>query len=462
MYTLLPVLIDYELQQKQEEGCDISAIRQEFHAWLKRKGCSIREVFYAIRDQELQYEEEDDQTLLPLYDRLLSLTNEEEARRHPAALDAILAVADLQQTEGIRQAALEKDHLYERIYGGWLGRAAGCTLGKPVELWPHDRVISYLQLARAYPLNDYIPGLNPMPEGYRFKDEYHGAIKGEVNGAPRDDDMDYAILNLQVLDRCGEGFTTADIGQEWLRHMPYKLVYTAERVTYKNLINGVLPPESATYRNPYREWIGAQIRADLWGWVNPGNPLGAVTMAYRDATLSHTGNGVYGALWIAAMIASAFVCEDVEAIIRHGLAFVPKDSRFAAAIRQVIDWYHRYPDWRDCLQRIHEQYGTYHTVHTLNNAAVVAMSLLYSGGDFEKGITIAVMAGWDTDCNGASVGSVLGVRNGAAQLPPKWTAPLQDTISTLIVSDRRVTLSSLARRTTEHAIQILERRECRA
>ena len=32
-----------------------------------------------------------------------------------------------------------------------------------------------------------------------------------------------------------------------------------------------------------------------------------------------------------------------------------------------------------------------------------------SAGDFTKGITVAVMQGHDTDCNGAAVGSVLGV-----------------------------------------------------
>ncbi len=33
-----------------------------------------------------------------------------------------------------------------------------------------------------------------------------------------------------------------------------------------------MPPETALIRNPYREWIGAQIRADLWGWVSPAQP----------------------------------------------------------------------------------------------------------------------------------------------------------------------------------------------
>jgi hypothetical protein len=57
----------------------------------------------------------------------------------------------------------------DRILGGWLGRIAGCNLGKPIEngdFWTPERIRSYLELADAYPLRDYIPALDPMPEGF--------------------------------------------------------------------------------------------------------------------------------------------------------------------------------------------------------------------------------------------------------------------------------------------------------
>ena len=48
---------------------------------------------------------------------------------------------------------------------------------------------------------------------------------------------------------------------------------------------------------------------------------------------------------------------------------------------------------------------------------------------FGHGIAVAVMGGWDTDCTGASVGSILGVMKGTAGIPPSWVEPLNNTIS---------------------------------
>ena len=58
--------------------------------------------------------------------------------------------------------------------------------------------------------------------------------------------------------------------------------------------------------NPYREWVGAQLRADVWGWTAPSDPLRAAEMAYRDASISHVKNGIYGALFVAGAVAAAF------------------------------------------------------------------------------------------------------------------------------------------------------------
>jgi len=85
-------------------------------------------------------------------------------------------------------------------------------------------------------------------------------------------------------------------------------------------------------------------------------------------------------------------------------------------------------------------------VHTINNALVVTLGLLYGGGDFSKSIGIAVMGGWDADCNGATAGSVLGAIYGAGALPTHWTAPLNDRLRSALVGFDRSQFSDLAAR----------------
>ena len=46
--------------------------------------------------------------------------------------------------------------------------------------------------------------------------------------------------------------------------------------------------------------------------------------------------------------------------------------------------------------------------HCLPNAAICIMALLKGTGDFDRTITIGVMAGMDTDCHGATLGSIMG------------------------------------------------------
>ena len=83
----------------------------------------------------------------------------------------------------------------------------------------------------------------------------------------------------------------------------------------------------------------------------------------------------------------------------------------------------------------------------MSNAQIVAAALLLGGGDFGKSLGIAVTVGFDTDCNGATVGSVLGLALGAKALPEKWTAPLNDQLASGVDGFGLVHLSEMAKRT---------------
>ena len=264
---------------------------------------------------------------------------------------------------------LDEEALRDRLEGAWLGRCAGCNLGKPVEGWSRERIRNYLDLADAYPIDDYLPRLDPFPDGLALNWCWPETTRGNIRFMARDDDTDYTILGLHVLEEHGTGFGAEQVGHEWLHHLPFAQTYTAERAAYRNLIHGLQPPHTATFRNPYREWIGAQIRGDMWGYVSPGDPAAAAELAFRDASLSHTQNGIYGEMWASALIASCFVVPDLRSAIESALGFVPPRSRLAEAVRHVLGLFDEGRSWEETRDAIEVRHGHYSFVHTINNSA---------------------------------------------------------------------------------------------
>jgi len=115
--------------------------------------------------------------------------------------------------------------------------------------------------------------------------------------------------------------------------------------------------------------------------------------------------------------------------------------------------------YEEVFKAIESELGDYPPVHAINNAAMVAAALLLGLPDFERVITLAVMAGWDTDCNGATAGSIAGAVVGVSRIPPKWTGPLGDSLQSGIVDYDPIPISELAKRHVElHHRAMLGRR----
>ncbi|MEM4925859.1 MAG: ADP-ribosylglycohydrolase family protein [Thermofilaceae archaeon] len=353
---------------------------------------------------------------------------------------------------------LDGRELYDRALGAWLGRCAGCMLGKPVEGWSRERIERALRRADEYPLRKpYFPLAAFLDLGEEQLRWIKPLTREHIGRAERDDDLDYTVLNLLVYERRGPRFTTNDVAEAWLSLLPYHLTYTAERAAYRNLVLGLRPPETATYLNPFREWIGAQIRADLWGYVSPGDPGRAAELAYRDARLSHVKNGVYGEMMVAAMLSLSYVIDSPREIVREALKVIPERSRLAEAVRYVLNLHSKGVEWEEAIGEVLSRYGRYHPVHTINNAAVVVAALLWGEGDFARTVIYAVTAGLDTDCNGATAGSIVGLMQGASRLPREWIDPLRGKLATALSGYGELSIEELAERTAKCAIAHLER-----
>ncbi|GLZ80205.1 hypothetical protein Afil01_50120 [Actinorhabdospora filicis] len=373
---------------------------------------------------------------------LLSELDALAALPRPGEPDALWELPDL---------GLPRETTFDRLHGAWLGRAAGCVLGKPVEGLPREGIEEIARATGNWPLKGWFTA-HGLPEEIAARRPWNRRSKGtslaeNIDGAPEDDDLNYPLMAMLLLETRGTGFTAEDVALSWLDLLPAGRTFTAERVAYRNLLLGMVPPQTATTGNPFAEWIGAQIRTDLYGWARPGDVAAAASLAYRDAVVSHVRNGVYGAMFAAALGAAAVVVSTVDEVLDAGFAVLPPSSRIAVAVREARELAASEPDWNRVLDVLHARHGHLHWVHVLNNAALVTAALVHGGGDFAKTITATVTGGWDTDSNGATVGGIVGALTGACALPEYWKAPLKNRLATSIPGLDGVGFDELARRT---------------
>jgi ADP-ribosylglycohydrolase len=381
----------------------------------------------AFRDRLAPLGPHDDAPLLDIYHQALAAPVPEDWPFFEGSrLDDILGDLPAKTAE-----AVAPDRIEDRIRGAWFGRIIGNMIGKPVEIGPTRATIrAYLESAGAYPLTGYVPfddGVDRSGLGLLLPAEtFAGTTRGQVDGSVRDDDIDYTILGLHLLETYGTSFTTRDVAYEWLTRFPVYQVFTAERATYQNLVREVPLEQAGEYRNPYREWIGALIRADIFGYVAAGDPRRAAVLSYPDAILSHRANGVYGEMWAAALVASAFVATSPAESIARSLESVPARSRLAAEVRTVVDDHRSGISWEQAMDRLEVRWPRMHWVHTVNNAGALTAAILWGGGDFTTTVGLAVQAGLDTDSIGATAGSWAGAHLGYDALPAHLVEPLRD------------------------------------
>jgi ADP-ribosylglycohydrolase len=455
-------LVSEEFAQSIEEGKDPSAVE------------ALRPTWAAAGDDEA--------ALAAIHAQLLALPiRPDYPFNEPSDFAGIRAL----RSSGQRRwpLALNDAALLDKLHGAWLGRCVGCALGKPAESimvrtdlaakghgnsWERQKQYLVAVSPDEWPIRDYFPAHSPAEAETGSLLWGAGSVRENIHFMESDDDIRYTVLGQKILRAHGRNFRSADVAGEWLT-LGYRFFCTAETQAYRNFVirgdafrNPATDPsldDTADWHwfvhhlNPYREWIGAQIRVDSYGYAAPGDPELAAEFAWRDARISHVKNGIYGAMFCAALIAAAFATDDVHAIVEAALAEIPATSRLYSELRQVIALCekhgNRFEHFEAVFTELHALLGHYHFVHTNNNAALCVVALLLSGGDFHRGITLAVMGGWDTDCNGATVGSVVGAICGAQRAHAHWTARLNDTLKSAIVGYDPIAISECARRSLE-------------
>ncbi|MBE6674265.1 MAG: ADP-ribosylglycohydrolase family protein [Ruminococcaceae bacterium] len=425
-----------EYRQSVEEGLDIEEYK------------SLFEVAAKLPDNETK-----DRVADAIFNLVLNAKIKEGYKyNEPSDLEGIKA---LREKFKLPKKKLGKRELEKKIHGAWMGRAVGCLLGKPVECIWTDELHKLLKASDNYPMHRYINSTDiteEMTSTFRYNLR-NKCWADTVSFMPYDDDTNYTVMGQKIIDWFGRGFTPNQVADIWLKLQPKESYCTAERIAYMNFLKGYRAPESALYKNPFREWIGAQIRGDYFGYINPGKPEEAARMAYNDACISHIKNGIYGEMLASAMIAAAAVCDTAEEIILAGLSQIPKTSRLYEDVMGVLDMYKAGKSVQECYDYIHTKWDEkdgHGWCHTISNAMIVAYAILYGENDFGKSVCLAVESAFDTDCNGATVGSIMGMKNGIDKIDEYWQKPLNNKIETTLIGVGTVKITDMVKRTMEH------------
>ncbi|MFC4102698.1 ADP-ribosylglycohydrolase family protein [Paenibacillus xanthanilyticus] len=451
----LQELLRAEVKQREDEDCQVDGFPERIEAAGENQA-----------------------ELMAIYGELCALAPRRPNRDEPNELEAIRAL----RPAGPRKLdqALSADEWMDKFNGAWLGRSIGCALGKPLE-WPNfmagsqgrpgwENVYLWFKGADAWPINGYTPGISSAREEYGIELASYGleSTRERIAYMQTDDDIRYTVLGLMMLERKGLDWDSWDIGKLWHEVLSYNQVCTAETQAYLNFAQvthhygEVKRPDDweqqqhwvRTYLNPYREFIGAQIRADGFAYGAAGQPELAADLAWRDASFSHVRNGIYGEMFVAAMIAAAFVESDPLKLVEIGLSEIPRHCRLAHDVKKAVNIAQGAKDQLTLVEQLWEAFGHYDPVHTNNNAALVAASLVFAKGDFTTAISTSVLGGWDTDCNGATVGSIMGASLGAKLLPEQWVRPLNDTLYSAVVGFHPIAISACARRSYDVFLNI--------
>ncbi len=338
------------------------------------------------------------------------------------------------------------------IETAFLARVAGCVLGKPFELdLTLDDIRAALEAEGRWPLRTY-PTLAVLDRLPARIPQWAETAGDHLRWVAPDDDLNYTIVGMLVLERHGVDFTIEQLRDLWMQQLPMAAVFGPERTMLvragMHSMDGGSPgtvAQWAAHLNARDEWCGALIRADAYGYASPGDPEQATALAWRDASFTHRRTGVYASMFVAAALALAPLRDDPIGLFDDALGFVPQRSRFAGAVADALTDVAAADDWLDGYRRVHERWPE-HTHCRIYQEVGTLVNTLRFASDAGEAIAMQVMQGNDTDSYGATAGSLAGLFFGPGSLDERWIVPFGDDFRTALALFHERSLAKVATR----------------
>ncbi len=286
---------------------------------------------------------------------------------------------------------MEEGIYNDKIYGCFLGKSIGGSIGAPLEGRKEFLKIPY-----------------KLPE--------------EIIA---NDDLDLQLVWLDILRKKGIKIDSKDLAEGWA-NIDYP--FDEYGVAKANLKIGLKPPITGVYNNWFCECMGAPIRSEIWACIFPGKPEIAGYYAYLDASVDHWHEGVYGEVFLSVMESITFVESDIEKLIEKSCEYLPEDSKVRKVNEMVLKLYKEGKDLKKTREKILEEFGHYNFTHCVQNIGFIICGLLYGAGDFLKTVIEATKCGYDTDCTGATSGAIIGIILGKEEIEKQVKAEIDNRI----------------------------------
>ena len=305
-----------------------------------------------------------------------------------------------------KRVVINSAEFRDKVYACWLGKNIGGTLGMPFEGDTCTREVTF----------------------------YTNIREGEPAA---NDDLDLQILWLKAMQENNAHVDAFKLGKYWLKYVPVD--WNEYGVGKANMKTGLMPPVSGEFNNEkWKHSNGAWIRSEIWACLYPCNPLNAAKMAREDACVDHgNAEGMFAEIFTATLESAAFVEHNRDTLISFGLSMIPGNCRVAEAVRTAVKARTNGMTWKEAREEVVRNTEDLGWFQAPRNVAFTMIGWLYGEGDFGKSICIAVNCGDDTDCTGATLGSILGIIGGTKAIPDIWKKPVGDRIVNVAIKGFR-------------------------
>ena len=205
----------------------------------------------------------------------------------------------------------------------------------------------------------------------------------------------------------------------WKKHINRR-IWCSNLYVRRLMDIGLDPPLTGSLvLNPWANFnISGQFVCETFGLIAPAMPQTAARIGLHYTHVSIDGEPAQTTQLFTAMIATAFITNNIDEILDAGVASIDPKSSIVPIIKDVRRWHKENPaDWRTTRRLVKDKYTLYKSRtrnqngYELCTAATIA-ALLYGEADLVKTLIHAFNFGWDADNNAATAATIVGVIKG--------------------------------------------------